>query len=254
MDATHARTTMEGTFARLVLSLLAWALVGLASPAAWAHAPNVATYELGRIGGVWTLDVHLATAGMHEALKQRHPERALSELEPRAYEALLVAAIEQGTAIELEGVPVRLGEGGVRLGAHQTDLRFVLEGAPAEVTRVRARIDALSERGGQHNVLRAPGAPPKTSRHVVLREDNDFSAELCLVSAPEPDAAATVMGSDPGATSRSAATPPIRLESDDRRRALVLWSIALFGLGFGLWSLWFARASAQGGVSDSSIR
>lgn len=136
---------------------------------AQAHVANVASFELHQDQGVWLLDVHTSTAGLHKVLSLRD-----APTDPDGYREHAVRVIRDGVRITLDGEAVTLGEGGIRLAAHQTDVRFVLEGVSSEAPEgVRVVVDALSEQAGQQNIFRWLG-----EGHLVLSERNGFSGVL----------------------------------------------------------------------------
>lgn len=158
---------------------MSWALWGMLAPA-WAHVPNIASFNLDVLDGQSVLLVSLPTDGMHHALKLKHPELTLSELDTQAYQALLTQTLLDGVALELDGVPASLGPCRVNLAAHETQAQCSLSAAP--VYQVSAQIDAFSAQHGQNNVLRVRTHP--SAGHIVLKESNAFQGQLQL-SEPE---------------------------------------------------------------------
>lgn len=167
---------------------LLFAVLGAASvtTVAQAHVPNIATFVLSEGEPGWRLEVHMSTSGMHQALTLLHPNLSLHGLDPQRYESLVVEALRDGIKLSYDESPVVLGQAAVGIRAHASTVTFRVAAPPEGTQQVHARIDALSERGGQNNVFRvvASGA----SAHVVLKADNGFSGSLAVATPSRPPA------------------------------------------------------------------
>lgn len=167
---------------RLAASLVAavWGLCMLAG-AGLAHDRNITTFVLqpvaAKADGVdargWVLEVHVARAALDAALADGPAEAA----DPKGWRTRAVAYVKQHVRLVRDEKPLTLGAGGIRVGGHQTDLRFLVPALPAKGARLKVRIDAFAEDGHQNNVLKLRGATPRT---VVLTAEDDFSAEVEL--------------------------------------------------------------------------
>ncbi len=180
---------------------LRWVLFALSlavTAPAWAHNADIATFVVQRQGPAWTLHVSFATAGLRRALPvQRGPAG------PKAAQQAAVRLVRQGVALVADGTPLTLGAGGVRLGAHQSDLFFELRGAPERITSLLgSRVDVAHRAANQHNVLRLLREPPDTPRleQWVLARRNRFT-----LTADVP--ASGSAGPDHGAPSPSSGAP-----------------------------------------------
>ncbi len=171
----------RGSRALLSALLSALLLALLASPAG-AHDREIATFALqpvaAKADGVeargWVLEVHVARAALDAVLADGPAEA----VDPKGWRARAVAYIKRHVRLLRGETSLNLGAGGIRVGGHQTDLRFLLPELPAAGGRLKVRIDAFSEDGHQSNVLKLRGSTPRT---VVLTAENDFSVEIELV-------------------------------------------------------------------------
>ena len=141
---------------------------------AWSHLPNVATFNVQQREQLWWLDVHVSTDGLHHILTLRDPK--IQALSAQDYKKRAVTLIKEGVRVNVDGGDIELGEGGIRLAAHQTDLRFELVGMPQAPARFQLEIDVFSEQSNQQNIFRV--FRPDGSDHVVLSERNRFAASL----------------------------------------------------------------------------
>lgn len=161
--------------------LLALASLLVASGPASAHDRDIATFVLtpvaARADGVkargWTLDVHVARHALDDVLADGPPEAA----DPAGWRARAVAYLKAHVRLTHAGAPLTLGAGGIRVGGHQTDLRFMVEGLPPAGGEVALRIDAFAEDGHQSNVVKLRHKTPST---VVLGPEADFTATVTL--------------------------------------------------------------------------
>lgn len=156
-------------------------VAGLCLPApAQAHNGDVATFVLlpmaveadGVKARGWVLQVHVA----------RHALDAVVGLpseadDPKGWRERAVAYVKAHVRFDHGGQRLALGSGGIRVGGHQTDLRFLLPGLPPAGGALKVRIDAFAEDGHQSNVVKLRGAEAKTT---VLTADDDFSADITL--------------------------------------------------------------------------
>ncbi|MFK8001921.1 MAG: hypothetical protein AB8H86_20160 [Polyangiales bacterium] len=161
---------------RILAALVALSsALGMSSNAA-AHVPNIASFHLIPGNDAWRLEVHMSTAGMHQALQARHPDVSLSTLTPEAYETYLLEGLRAGIELRVDGVPLVLDHPIVEIRPHASRVVFVMT-PPVSTQGLDARIDALSAREGQNNVLRFMG---QRASRVVLKSDNNFRGRLEL--------------------------------------------------------------------------
>lgn len=148
-----------------------------------AHAPNIASFELVPADrDTWRLDVHMTTSGMHAVMRELHPDETLSAIPLERYEQYVVDALLAGISLDSDAGELVLGQATPSIGAHQSDVSFVVELPEAHPTEVHAHITALTEHPHQHNVFRVRAGGH--GEHVVLDEDNEYRGHL---SIPQPE-------------------------------------------------------------------
>ena len=141
-----------------------------------AHNPQLATFYLRPLEALWVIEGSFAQYGLHEAMKKHYTYIDLDNVEPAEYKKLTVAYVKSHISIETKsGRTITLGEGGLRLGNHQTDIRFILTNLPEASENLNVRITCLSENEHHTNILRAPVAD---GGQFILNADNRFTAEL----------------------------------------------------------------------------
>lgn len=96
----------------------------------------------------------------------------------QSFEELIIAYIKDNFSLAVNDVAVTLRKGGIKLGDHQTDLKFVLPPFPDRIDEIDVRIPAFAE-NDQHQTIFSYLVDDNTG-HVILRADNDFHATVAL--------------------------------------------------------------------------
>lgn len=181
----------RGSLLALWLGLSLWLGPPLAPSAggtAHAHNRDVATFVIepvaasakgpdGPAARGWLLSMHLPSTALYAATVIGLDPTARSALTERAFKARAVAYLKRHVRVTRGDQPIALGSGGIRLGPHQSDLRFLLVGMPVDGGPLTVEIDAFSEDGHQSNVLKVRGAQRQT---VTLTADRDYRATVRL--------------------------------------------------------------------------
>lgn len=142
-----------------------------------AHNPLTAKFELNASlpqGAV--LNIYLSQAGLHQALLKHYTNIDLSTLSENAYKQLCVRYLKEHTALQADKTSLQLGEGGIKLGHHQTDLKFFIENYPPEVHKLKVHISAFQENGNHHSVFWWKKQAEESK--LILSKSNAFQGEL----------------------------------------------------------------------------
>lgn len=141
-----------------------------------AHNPLSARYHFEAGALASELTINLSQDGVNQALLQTHERAELEALSRQAFEELIVAYLKDNFSLSVNGQAVKLGQGGVKLGDHQTDLRFVLPAFGEGVNKLSVAIPAFRE-NDHHQTIFSYVVEGKAS-HVILREGNDYRANI----------------------------------------------------------------------------
>ncbi|MEM1319605.1 MAG: hypothetical protein AAGG75_05075 [Bacteroidota bacterium] len=159
---------------RIIFLIIA---VALAGSSAMAHNPLTAKFELKALpqGGA-ILNIYLSQVGLHQALTTHFQDTDFTTISSTAYKQLAVQYIKEKTHLRADGRPLLIGEGGIKLGHHQTDLKLAIEQYPNVVKQLEIKVDCFSENGNHHSVFwwKTPGRQAK----VVLSKRNHYQATL----------------------------------------------------------------------------
>lgn len=128
-------------------------LILLISTSVVAHNPLIASFTISQQNGIWMLDINLAQVGAHEAMKVHYTNLNLDEMGEKEYKELMVAYIKKTCKMKFNGKEVALGEGGIKLGNHETSLRFVLKGIEEIPNSMELKVLCFSENEGQQNIV-----------------------------------------------------------------------------------------------------
>ena len=139
---------------------------------AFAHNPLSARYHLDASARGSVLTVNLSQTGLHEALLHTHERSALEALTASAYEVLVLDYITQHFALTINGKEFTLNRGGIKLGTHQTDLKFVLPAIEGAIGDLDVSIPSFRE-NERHQTIFSYSAAGITE-HVILDEGNDY--------------------------------------------------------------------------------
>lgn len=163
---------------KVIRLFLTKALMAVVVYTAAAHNPLTAKMELVAAkdeGAI--ISVFLSQDGLHGALEHNSQE-TLSSLDVEAYKRLAVQYVKQHISIHADGTKLVLGQGGIRLGSHQTDLRFAIDNYPASTKVLELNVPAFSENEGHHTAFWWKTAGTRSK--VVLSPGNDYQASISL--------------------------------------------------------------------------
>lgn len=140
----------------------------------YAHSPNLATFQLKQYNDVWMLEGSFAFVGLDEALKKSDQHRDYSQLDLADYKSEVMGYIRSHINLSnADGSSVTLGDGGIKLGDHQTDVRFVIEDDHFDPMQLTIKISCMSENANQQNVFLFPKNLNRA--HQVLSAQNNFT-------------------------------------------------------------------------------
>ncbi|MGJ8738609.1 hypothetical protein [Zobellia laminariae] len=143
---------------------------------AYAHNPLSATYYLEVNQELGILNVSVSQAGFQEALNKHYPEINFDKLSDVEYKKLAVGYIKDNFNLMVNGNQVQLLNGGLKLGSHQTDLKFITSDLPHKFNNLAIKIDAFKE--NDHHQTIFTFSLHGVSNKVILTEKNDYAASV----------------------------------------------------------------------------
>ncbi|MGJ8745627.1 hypothetical protein [Polaribacter sp.] len=142
----------------------------------YAHNPLSAMYYLEVKEDISILNISLSQTGLNESLKKHYHAIEFDKVSGIEYKQLAVKYLKENFHLNINGNAVALQEGGIKLGNHQTDLKFVLKGLPTIFENLNIKINAFKE-NHHHQSIFSVRLHEKTSK-IILNQDNDYTASV----------------------------------------------------------------------------
>ena len=154
------------------------AVIALVSSRAMAHNPLTAKFELTADwkNNAAILNIYTSQAGVHEALIKHYTQIDFTSIEINEYKKLIVQYLKKHILIHADDILLEIGEGGIKLGNHQTDLKFLIENYPSEVNTLKVEINAFQENEDHHSVFWWKTKNAKSK--LILSDKNEFQGIL----------------------------------------------------------------------------
>lgn len=143
----------------------------------FAHNPLTAKVELNtRVVDMPMLHIYLSQTGLHQALVKYYDTTNFNAISRNEYKKLAVQYLKDHIQLVADDTPLAIGEGGIKLGSHQTDLRFLIKNFPQKVQQLQTTIDIGKENGNHHTVFW--WLKKDASSKVVLSQQNNFQSTI----------------------------------------------------------------------------
>ena len=142
----------------------------------YAHNPLSALYYLEVKETISLLNINLSQSGLNEALKKHHPTTNLDTISNIRYKQLAVEYIKGNFDLYVNDQKIQLLEGGLKLGNHQTDLKFVISELPEAFQNLSISIPAFAE--NEHHQTVFSVLLNGNSSKVILNQKNKYKASV----------------------------------------------------------------------------
>lgn len=116
-----------------------------------AHNPQQASLKLIIQEKGTFIDIGLSQYGIEQALLKKYPDLELGSIEPNAFKELLITYLKQSIRLSVNGRPLPLGTGVIKLGSHQTNLKFVVDDFPENIEYLDIVAPCFQENENQFN-------------------------------------------------------------------------------------------------------
>ncbi|NRR90519.1 hypothetical protein HSX10_02970 [Winogradskyella undariae] len=143
----------------------------------YAHNPLSAMYYLEVKDDFSILNISLSQVGLNEAISKYYKDD--NELSEAEYKELIVKYVRANFNLNINDSNINLLDGGVKLGNHQTDLKFITSKVPSNLETLNIKIDAFKE-NEHHQTIFSMSYHQKTSK-VILNEANSYTSHLEFV-------------------------------------------------------------------------
>jgi hypothetical protein len=149
-------------------------LIGMAP--SYGHNPLSSRYYLEAGVQASILTVNLSQQGVNMALIAKLGEEGFHQLNQQELKEHLAQYIKTNFILSINGEKVQLLEGGIKLGSHQTDLKFILPPLSEEVNSLAIAIPAFKE-NGSHQTIFSYKINGKVD-HLILSQDNNYQSSV----------------------------------------------------------------------------
>lgn len=142
----------------------------------YAHNPLSAMYYLEVKEDISILNISLSQTGLNEALKKHFSKIEIEQLSSITYKQLAVKYLKENFYLNINGTKMELLEGGIKLGNHQSDVKFIIDGLPKTFKSLNAEIKAFKE-NDHHQTIFSLLLNGNTSK-VILNQNNNYTASV----------------------------------------------------------------------------
>lgn len=168
---------------RHIYAFMLGLIISISSMQLHAHNSLSAKYYLNVTKDGSVLSIHLSQVGVHAMMKKLYGEDA-HKMSAEAYKKALVDYIKSHCDLYVGDKKIILGEGGIKLGTHQTDLKFLVDVPSLAKQNIQVSVPAFRE-NEYHQTLFAYNIYGKKDK-VILSVNNDYRGEIILFQPPAP--------------------------------------------------------------------
>ncbi len=165
-----------------------------------AHNAKIATYTLRDTGEGWFIEMNFAQVAVDAQMSSIHGKEELEGIEGDRYKQLFLKYLHDNFHLEVDGKHIELETGGILLGSHQTDVKFVLPQIPDAPKVLSIYLPMFEEVYNQTNLFRIYRGGDQLTK-FFLSTDNDFRAyaqfvgnQVITVSQPASNDVAMISG------------------------------------------------------------
>lgn len=141
----------------------------------FAHNPQQASFQLMVTDELSYLNITLSQYGVEQALMKKYSDLDIKTIAPKDFKELIINYLKQNIHLSVNGKPLKIGSGIIKLGNHQTDLKFKIEDVPKVFNEMEVNIPCFQENENQSNFFTV--IYKDRSKRVKLTKKNHFKAE-----------------------------------------------------------------------------
>ncbi len=158
-------------------------LICVVSPfLSFSHNPLSARYHLETGANGSLLTINLSQNGIDHALLKKYGKDKLEEINQNEFKELIVDYIKSNFNLSVDKEKVALKKGGIKLGNHQTDLKFMLPPISEQAKSVVVDISAFKE-NDNHQTIFSHNLKGEVE-HVILSSKNDYHSVILSNATP----------------------------------------------------------------------
>ena len=139
---------------------------------ACAHNPNTASIVISPINGVWVAQLTISQEGASYVLTSYYADKDLNSIEVAEYKELYIDYLRKKISLIVDNKNIKLSSAGIKLGNHQTDIKFLLPDFPKNYKIVQLNLPIFTENKQQHTVVKI--VEKEKSIRKVLNNSSGF--------------------------------------------------------------------------------
>jgi len=143
----------------------------------FGHNPLAAKYHIAAGQQASLLTINLSQDGVNHTLIKIYGREHLDTISQLAFEELIVEYIKNNFTLYIDDGEIKLAKGGIKLGSHQTDLKFVLPPIIPNVEKVVISIPAFKENENHQTIF---SYDLNGTDHKILSSLNNFQSTIML--------------------------------------------------------------------------
>ena len=117
---------------KVIFKILLISLFFAVESSVFAHNPEHSSLKLIISEKSGFLDISLSQHGVEQALLKKYPDLNLNSIETNKFKELLIGYLKENIILTINDQELKIGAGVIKLGSHQTSLKFRVENFPKE--------------------------------------------------------------------------------------------------------------------------
>ncbi|MEP1097535.1 MAG: hypothetical protein ABJG78_20630 [Cyclobacteriaceae bacterium] len=138
-----------------------------------AHNAKISTLTLRDTGAGWIIEMAFAQATIDAEMLRSHSKEELEKLPRSEYQDRIVEYVRDHFNLIVDGRNIVLQDGGIMLGSHQTNLKFVLPEIPDRPMKMEAFLPMFGASYNHTNIFRIYRGEG-TMTKFFLSSENEF--------------------------------------------------------------------------------
>lgn len=146
-----------------------------------AHNPWQSSLKLILFEESGILELNLAQYGVEQALIQKNTELDFKSIDPNDFKELLVDYLKENIKIDINGQQITIGKGAIKLGSHQTDLKFQINNIPQKPKDIEVNVHCFQENIDHQNFFTIVYNGLKN--RIKLNKENNFRGTFIITES-----------------------------------------------------------------------
>ena len=151
------------------------ASIFLCNNSVFAHNTQQSSFKLFLSGDDSFIEIVLSQYGIEQALIKKYPDLNLKLINPNDFKELLIQHLKQNILISENGKPLKIGSGLIKMGSHQTDVKFKVDNIKGSPELLDIKAPCFQENEKQNNIFTVEYNG--LSARAKLNKENMFQAK-----------------------------------------------------------------------------